>query len=1428
MRVVTARLACLMGILLVVAASSWLVVPQSMAAVATPEASAAVRNAAVSPPTAPHQPGVRFEPNQGQAPDTVRYLGRGKHVVVSLLDRGAVIETVRPAAPARITMSFSGASVLTGLSAHDASQSHSTYLLGNDASKWVRDVPNYGQVRYRNLYRNVDLVYYGNRGELEYDLVVMPGGDPRRIRMRFDGDHAPQISGDGDLLLDGAQGGLRMHRPVVYQNMPGGRKLLTGRFVRRGEREIGIHVGHYDDSRPLIIDPSFKLLYSTYEGGVHDDQTAALVLDSQNNSYIVGFSGSEDFPVSASAVQSERKNIGVYVRNVVVSKFSPAGDLLYSTFLGGSVNDYGRNIAVDAAGNAYVVGVTYSADFPTTAGAFQSARAGDHNAFLAVLGPDGSTLKLSTLYGGAGGSEDDGIRLRGDKVYLAGSAGTGLATTTGAYKTTLAMGSGGFVAIFDPTRTGAAQLVAATYYGTDTPAANNVLRGLNAIDLALGPDGSAWIGGQAFTNNIPTTSDALKPTVPALSASCAAGDVPLNGAAYVAHLSADLRTLVYATYLSGEREYAANAACSEYVYGLQTDSAGNLYVHGTTASGSFPVTTGAVQATFPGTGGFNGFVGFASKLSADGHMLLWSTYVGGNASGGTFANHTYLDTNGAFWITGVTPGGSNFPLTNDAFQKTSGGGPDAYVVSLDAQTGALRYGSYFGGSGTDVGAGLGIDAGGTIYLAGYTTSVNLPVTTTAFQSALTPNAFDGNDWFFAMMGSGAIAQVMPVRAGNVGDVTLTVKGAGFQTAATASLTLGSGAPIQSAQSWIADDGSSATFTFALKDAPAGAYQLTVNNPDQTSFSRKDALTVDSGGASNVSAEVIGRSTVRVGAISAYDVVVTNSGTADAYGVVLMVPRLPAGASATFTFPLKAAMETDDAYIEAYVWDPIAESAEELKTAFAPSTQSAGAHLFQALSAALGRVQPASGAGASQACFNALLQKAIDKALSAIPGVDCLKDFSAALASAITAGEFANSIVAGDAFGQLGTNTIKAMSSCVPVAKVVKVLADLISFMEDAQNIADACKDKAKPKPSPKGSKKKPKPKKSTDPNDKVGPEGDGSVHHYLTGTQPFTYSIEFENQATASLPAAEVVVTDQLDPATLDLDTFTLGNITIGHHVVNVPAGTSNYNTTYALDANLSVRIQGSLDKQSGVLKYTFVTIDPATGLPPSDPTLGFLPPDTDGVTGQAYVLFTVRAKSGLVTGTEIKNQASIVFDTNAAIQTPVWTNTIDTAAPASHVTALPSSQTEGAFNVSWSGTDSDAGILSYSVYMSDNAGAFTKWQSDVATATASFTGVAGHSYGFYSVATDGAGNVETSKTVADTSTSVTSTSTGGGGTGGGGTGGGGTSGGGSSSGSHGGGGSFDWLTLAVGFMVLAHSLRQRSRVGRPARVSVTWRPRCD
>ena len=264
----------------------------------------------------------------------------------------------------------------------------------------------------------------------------------------------------------------------------------------------------------------------------------------------------------------------------------------------------------------------------------------------------------------------------------------------------------------------------------------------------------------------------------------------------------------------------------------------------------------------------------------------------------------------------------------------------------------------------------------------------------------------------------------------------------------------------------------------------------------------------------------------------------------------------------------------------------------------------------------------------------------------------------------------------------------------------------------------------------------------------------------MQGTAPFTHQVEFENTPTATLPAARVVVTDQLDPTKVDLSTFTLGSLGWGSTVVSVPAGLKSYATTAAVDATISVRVQGSVDTTTGLVRWTFDTIDPVTHLVPSDPTLGFLPPDTDGKKGQGAVTFTVMPNAGLAHATAIANKATVVFDANAPILTPTWTNTIDTTVPTTRVQAATGVVGTTNVAVSWSGTDTGSGIVAYTVYVSDNGGAYAAWQTNATATSAVYTGATGHTYTFYVRATDGAGNAEAAKSTAEATIAVTGTFT--------------------------------------------------------------------
>lgn len=292
---------------------------------------------------------------------------------------------------------------------------------------------------------------------------------------------------------------------------------------------------------------------------------------------------------------------------------------------------------------------------------------------------------------------------------------------------------------------------------------------------------------------------------------------------------------------------------------------------------------------------------------------------------------------------------------------------------------------------------------------------------------------------------------------------------------------------------------------------------------------------------------------------------------------------------------------------------------------------------------------------------------------------------------------------------------------------------------------------------------------SVDPNDKTGPRGVGAAH-YLKGDSMLAYNIVFENDPNlATAPAQRVVITDQLDPLKVDLSTFLFGPITFGSKLVSPPFGVNPFIVTVpyhvaanpaTTEADILVQIDGNLDVDLfsptyGQITWTFQSIDPATGFPPESPLIGFLPPDITSPEGQGGVSFQVFPQVALVTEDTIANQAKITFDFNPAIVTPIWVNAIDKTAPDSAVAPLAASQSSPTFTVSWAGTDAGAGIATYTIFVSRDNGAYSAFLTGTTATSAPFTGQAGHTYSFYSKATDLMGYLEQAPAQADATTVV-------------------------------------------------------------------------
>ena len=641
---------------------------------------------------------LSFEANRGQTEPSAQFLARGAGYSLFLTGNGAAFvvsrreKQVSNSALSRATtkttvlrMNLVGANSISTGEGMDEQAGKANYFIGNDSAKWQVNIPTFGRVNYKNVYSGIDLTYYGNQRQLEYDFIVAPKADYKQIELDFKGAKKVEIErASGDLLLHTRLGVLREHQPKVYQEANGARQGIAGRYVMRGHGRIGFDVGDYDATRPLVIDPS--LVYSTYLGGSADDGGSGIAVDASGNAYVTGSTLSTNFPTK-NPLQPNKG--GGTNGNVFITKLSADGQsLIYSTYLGGSGDDGGNSIAVDSSGNAYVTGGVFSTDFPTknpVQATFGGGALGD--AFVTKLSADGQSLVYSTYLGGSDGELGNGIAVDSSgNAYVTGYTESTNFPRKNPLQATFGGGSRDvFVTKFSAD---GQSLIYSTYLGGS---GSDI-----GLGIAVDSSGSAYLIGTTDSQNFPTKN-------PFQANQSGSFD------AFVTKLSADGQSLVYSTYLGGSD--------AETGSGIAVDSSGNAYVTGETLSTNFP-TKNPLQANISGSSDM-----FITKLSPNGQSLVYSTYLGG--SGREFGFGIAVDSSSNAYVTGQTTS-TNFP-TKNPFQPISGGGNfDAFVTKLSADGQSLIYSTYFGGSDGDSGVGIAVDSSRNAYVTGYTFSKNLP------------------------------------------------------------------------------------------------------------------------------------------------------------------------------------------------------------------------------------------------------------------------------------------------------------------------------------------------------------------------------------------------------------------------------------------------------------------------------------------------------------------------------------------------------------------------------------------------------------------------------------------------------------------------------------------------------------------------------
>jgi hypothetical protein len=677
---------------------------------------------------------LNFEPNVGQEDDAVKFLSRGPsysmfmtqdELVFGFLSHGSHPSASQ--APSRISsmihMKFVGANPDSEIKGGRELPGRVNYFLGNDARRWKTDISTFREVNYSDIYSGIDLVFYGTGQKLEYDFVVKPGADPTEIRFALDGVDSVRIQ-DGALLLSTAGGSIAFKAPLIYQSSDHGKREIAGSYSLEHSHAqddtkttVSFKLGPYDRNKPLIIDPILD--YSTYLGGISGDWASGVAVDAAGEAYVVGTTSSPDFPTTPGSVQPSLSGCSAgYCRDVFITKFNASGTaLVYSTYLGGSNDDYGAAIAVDASGNAYLTGATQSMDFPTTAGAVQRSCGGTcfyNDAFVAKLNATGSVLAYSTYLGGSNEDDGTGISVLHGNTYVSGFSGsTDFPVTPGAFQTQMQGQGSSFVVELNANGT-------ALNYGTFIGEVDLFGAGPGiAVDSA----GNSYLAGVTLSANFPFTSSAfhtvifsglisntyitkLNPTGSALFYSALLGGASINritidsaGAAYFAGPAGTFYpispgaldppcgngTLVAKLSPDGSVLDSAALVCSESFdqASIARDQVGNIFIFGDTDSTAMPTTVGAFQTSI--NNGCCFYAAFLAKLTPDFSALGYSTYFGG--SSGSSAGGAATDSAGNVYGVGSTSS-TDFPIRN-AFQATPGGGGDAFVSKFSVPKNAV-------------------------------------------------------------------------------------------------------------------------------------------------------------------------------------------------------------------------------------------------------------------------------------------------------------------------------------------------------------------------------------------------------------------------------------------------------------------------------------------------------------------------------------------------------------------------------------------------------------------------------------------------------------------------------------------------------------------------------------------------------------------
>lgn len=779
---------------------------------------------------APFPPGaygrlpLSFELNQGQTDARVKFLARGRGYGLFLTADEALFSL----SGSQMRMRLQGASTSPQITGVDQLPGKVNHLLGNKSDQWRTNIPTYARVRYEQVYPGVDLIYYGNQKQLEYDFVLEPGASYKQIRLAFDGAGKPRLNRRGDLILKSGARKITLLRPKAYQEIGNEKREVFVRYLLKPRGQVAFEVGRYDKRQQLVIDP--VLVYSTYLGGSGQDIGNGIAVDSSGNAYITGQTTSPNFPTGSPLQPANNGSIDAFV-----AKLNASGSaLVYSTFIGGTSTDIAASIAIDNSGNAFITGNTFSTDFPVL-NALHPTLTGGADAFITELNSSGSGFVYSTYLGGHSSDFGHSIAIDGSgNAYVTGSSfSPDFPTTnpvqanrsgTSIFKSTDGAGNwapsdSGLVAAgvsdfaFHP---GNSSII---YAGTDTGVFKTTDGGSNWTVLA----GSA---------NLSVNKVALDPSNP--NVICLATSVGLfkstdggnnfteinNGFspifARAVLVDPVTPTTLYALSVGGSvfKSIDGGANWTEgsvsfsvfLINGLTIDPNTPSTLYASTNAGIFKSTNSAVSWTQSNTGlPFNTrandvVIDKTNNLlyAATNFGIFKSTNAAGNwtAINGNLSvpstsfialdpsNTSIIYISTVFGPQKTIDGGVTWNLSTNGFPNTTLNalvvnptqpstlfigtisGSDAFVTKLSAGGASQIYSTYLGGSLSDIGTSIALDAAGNAYLTGSTVSSNFPTA-----NALQPARAISTDAFVTKLNANGSALVYSTFLGGDGNDT---------------------------------------------------------------------------------------------------------------------------------------------------------------------------------------------------------------------------------------------------------------------------------------------------------------------------------------------------------------------------------------------------------------------------------------------------------------------------------------------------------------------------------------------------------------------------------------------------------------------------------------------------------------------------------